>query len=167
MHSGKNAWTIQILWYRYLPISTLLNETNIAPARQLPKRKLIFQPSIFRCYGMLVSERVIMMSLDQTFQHYLQHFPTAVGSIKFGFGEAIYLKQKAEISKSILQRTSGEPNSESSVHHSSFSWAILPKDWIPNQNTKGTLLCHTGQSSPVYPLQSSLAAFRTLQCCGM
>lgn len=45
---------------------------------------------------MLVSERVIMMSLDQTFHHYLQHFPPVVGSIKFGFGEAIYLKQKVQ-----------------------------------------------------------------------
>lgn len=37
-----------------------------------------------------------MMSLDQTFHHYLQHFPPVVGSIKFGFGEAIYLKQKVQ-----------------------------------------------------------------------
>lgn len=95
-------------------------------------------------------------------------FPTCCGKHQVWFWGGYIPKTKGpEISKSILQRTSGEPNSESSVHHSSFSWAILPKDLIPNQNTKGTLLCHTGQSSPVYPLQSSLAAFRTLQCCGM
>lgn len=86
-----------------------------------------------------------MMSLYQTFQHYLQHVLTAVGSIKFGFGEAIYLKQK-------VQRFQ-------SRYCNGLLGSQIRKALIIPAATLGSQV-----QSPVFSLQSSLAAFRTLQC---
>ena len=45
-----------------------LPETNIAPEIGLPKRKVVFQPSIFR--AMLVSGRVITLVIKSFFHHW-------------------------------------------------------------------------------------------------